>query len=187
MMGFWKFALVPVLALLAGCAGFHVKYDSDPHAPFATYKTFAWNPSAPKASGGAGGLDNPIMERRVRRIVEAELAARGYQRSEGKPDFLLSCYPAYRDRVVETYTAVAPAWGWGRPWGYGAGPGLVQAEAYREASIVLEVADARSGQMVWQAVAEGALDGIRDPQDAEEQVGLAVKKMVARFPPPKPR
>jgi hypothetical protein len=178
--------MVPVLALLAGCAGFYVKYDSDPHAPFAAYKTFDWNPGAARASGRAEGVDSPIMERRVRRIVEAELAARGYQRSDGGPDFLLSCYPAYRDRVVQTYTAAGPAWGWGRPWGYGAGTGLVQAESYREGSIVLEVADAKSGQVVWQAVAVGALNGIRDPGDAEEQVGLAVKKMLARFPPPGP-
>jgi len=186
-MGSWKFALAPALALLAGCTGFYVKYDFDPHAQIASYKTYDWNPAAAKAEGRAAGAENPIMERRVRRIVEAELAARGYLRSEGGPDFLVSCYPAYRDRVVQTYTAVAPAWGWGwgGPWGYGAG--LVQAESYREGSIVLEVADARTGQLVWQAVAEGALDGIRDPRDAEEQVGLAVKKMLVRFPPPKPR
>jgi len=182
-MGFWKFALVPVLALLAGCAGFYVKYDFDPHANIASYKTYDWNPAAAKVK--AQGVNNPIMERRVRRIVEAELAARGFQPAPaGDPDFLLACYPAYRDRVIQTYTAMAPAWGWGRPWGYGVSSGLVQAETYREGSIVLEVADAKNGQMVWQAVAEGALNGIQDPRDAEEQVTLAVKKMLARFPPP---
>jgi hypothetical protein len=36
-------------------------------------------------------------------------------------------------------------------------------------------------------VADGALTGIEDPQDAEERVTLAVKKMLENFPPPAAR
>jgi hypothetical protein len=189
----WTFALVPVLAMLAGCSPISVKYDFDPAAGFASLKTFDWYAASPRAKGKSDGVQNPIMDRRVRRIVERELAARGFRlEAAGEPDFLLTYYPVYRDRVVQTYTGIGPAWGYGyRPWGYGwnAGfaTGIQEVQRFREGSIVLEVVDGKSNQMIWQAVADGALTGIQDPQDAEEQVTQAVKLMLAKFPPPAPR
>jgi hypothetical protein len=181
------FALVPVLGILCACSSYSVKYDFDPHASFAAYKTYDWYAASAKAQGKSDGVANPIMDRRVRRIVEREFAARGYKLQEaGDPDFLLTYYPVYRNRLVQTYTGMGPGWGygWGRPWGYGPALGFAEVQAYREGSIVLEVVDNKSNQLVWQAVADGALTAIEDPQDAEEQVTDAVKKMLEKFPPP---
>jgi hypothetical protein len=185
MMKLLKFALVPALGLLAGCSDIYVKYDFDPHASYASFKTFDWYAASARAKGKADGVENPIMDRRVRRILERELAAKGYQRQEaGEPDFLLTYYPVYRNRIVSTYSG---GYGWGRPWGYGPGIGFQEVQAFREGSMVLEVVDNKTNQMVWQAVADGALTGIEDPQDAEERVTLAVKKMLENFPPPAAR
>lgn len=187
-MGFWKLTLAPALVLLVGCNPIFVKYDFDPHASLATYKSYDWYAASPKAKGKSDGMDNPIMDRRVRRIVEREMAARGYRLQQtGEPDFLLTYYPVYHDRLVQTYTALGPGWGYGRPWGYRTGATLEEVQTFREGSIVLEVVDNKSNQLVWQAVAEGALSGIQDPQDADEQVTVAVKKMLAKFPPPPAR
>ena len=189
-MSFRTFALVPALALLAGCTPFTVRYDFDPHSAFKTFKSYDWYAASAKAKGRSDGMENPIMDRRVRRIVERELAAKGYQlKPEGEPDFLLTYYPAYRDRLVQTYTTLGP-WGYGwsmRPWGYGAATGFEEVRSFREGSIVLEVVDNKSNQMVWQAVADGALTGLQDPQDAEEQVTLAVRKLLEKFPLPPAR
>jgi hypothetical protein len=54
---------------------------------------------------------------------------------------------------------------------------------YKEGTIVLEIVDGRSNQLVWQAVAEGALTGLDHPEEAEAQVGKAVKDLLDRFPP----
>jgi hypothetical protein len=185
-------ALVAVPVLLAGCAGMAVRYDYDRNAAFAAYRTFNWYvPAAPPPPAPAVRAANPIMDRRVHRIVEQELAARGYRlESAQEPDFLVVCYPLYQDRLVQTYTDYGPGWGyaWGmRPWGYGFGGGYAEVHRYREGSLVLEMVDSKSGQVVWHAVAEGALTGLRDPQDADEQVALAVRRMLAKFPPPPPR
>ena len=180
-----KSALAGTLALLTGCSTIYVKYDFDPHAGFAAFKTYDWYAASAKAQGKSDGVSNPIMDRRVRRIVERELAARGYQlQQSGEPDFLLTYYPVYRNRIVSTYSG---GYGWGRPWGYGPGIGFQEVQAFREGSMVLEVVDNKTNQMVWQAVADGALTGIEDPQDAEERVTLAVKKMLENFPPPAAR
>jgi hypothetical protein len=191
--------MIPALALLAGCSGISVNYDYDRGAAFAAMRTYRWFTPADGAAAGAGSTPtnpirpkaetaaNPIMERRVRRIVERELAAKGLRPAGGDADVLVAYYPVFRDRIVQTYTGLGPAWGYGwgwRPWDYGVAGGFVEVQRFREGSIVLELVDPRSRQVVWHAVAEGALTGLRDPQDAEEQVALAVRKMLARFPPP---
>ena len=181
----WTWALA--LGLLAGCSPIWVKYDYDPHsrATLQAYKSYDWYAAGPQAKGQAEGMENPIMDRRVRRIVEREMAARGFQKqTTGEPDFLLTYYPVYQNRVYQTYTAMGPAWGWGRPWGYGVAGGVSEVQSVREGSIVLEVVDRKTNQMVWQAVAGGALTGIEDPKDAEDQVTEAVRKMLSKFPPP---
>jgi hypothetical protein len=146
-------------------------------------------PAPPARPGNRPGTAaNLIMDRRVRRLVEQELGARGYQLvPAGKADFLVAYYPVYQDRVVATYTDLGTAWGpgWGwRPWGWGVGGGMQEVQHYREGSIVLEVLDPRTRQVVWHAVGEGALNDLRTPQDAEEQVGEAIRRMLGKFPPP---
>ena len=186
-MNIRNLVLIAAMGLLAGCAPYTVKYDYDPHASYQAFKTFDWYAASAKAKGKSDGFENPIMDRRVRRIVERELAAKGFQLQQaGEPDFLLTYYPIYRSRVVQTYTSVGPwGYGWGmRPWGYGPAIGVQEARAFREGSIVLEVVDNKSNQLVWQAVADGALTDLQDPQDAEEQVTQAVRKMLEKFPPP---
>ncbi len=246
-------ALVPALALLAGCVGIAVRYDYDRGAAFALYKTYAWYEGAPPPAGAIpappgpppaqgppgpppvgtpaelptaetpaepppsqipppppdqvpspppnqvpsppalpgskpGTAANALMDRRVRRLVEQELGARGYRLvPAGEADFLVAYYPVYKDRIVATYMDLGPSWGYGwgwRPYGWGVGGGMQEVQHYREGSIVLEVLDPRTRQVVWHAVGEGALTDLRTPQDAEEQVGEAIRKMLGKFPPP---
>ena len=192
-------ALIPALGLLAGCSAIPVTYDYDRGTAFAAMHTYRWfTPAAPAGAGTspanplpprAAGAANPIMDRRVRRIVDRELAARGFHPAEGSPDLLVACYPVFHDRIVQTYTGLGPAWGYGwgwRPWDYGVAGGFVEVQRYREGSLALEMIDPKSNQVVWHAMAEGALTGLRNPEDAEEQVGLAVHKMLERFPPGRP-
>ena len=188
MTGWLKWlVLTPVLGLLTACAGFSVHYDYDRGASFAAYHTFDWARADPKGKGQAPA--DTIMDRRVRRLLEQELAAKGLRLEPGgNPDLKVACYPVYRNRVVHTTTAFGPAWGWGygwgpRPWGYAPMVAYGETQTYREGSIVVEMVDGRSNQLVWQGSAEGALTGLQDPRDAEEQVALAVRKLLEKFPP----
>jgi len=181
-----KTALLPLaLAFLAGCTPFTVKYDYDAHAGYASYKTYDWYAASKRAQGKSDGVENPIMDRRVRGAVERELAAKGFKTEKsGEPDFLVTYYPVYRHGTVYTTTTMGTGWGWHRPWGYGLGTQFTEARNFREGSIILEVVDNKSNQLIWQAVAEGALTGLDDPEDADHQVAEAVKQMLSRFPPP---
>lgn len=188
-MSRWKIAATVVgLGLLMACSNYTVKTDFDPTVTYSSYRTFDWYAASKKAKGKGSGTD-PIMDRRVRAAVQGVLEAKGFkQETVAEPDFLVTYYPIYQKRRYRTTTTVGGGygygWGW-RHWGYGVGTrfSTSQVHQYREGTIVLEIVDSKSNQLVWQGSAEGALTGLANPEDADEQVNKAVRDMLATFPP----
>lgn len=176
-----------LLVALGGCAPYAVKVDYDGRATYLHYRTFDWYAASRRAKAQARGQESSLMDRRVRAAVERELAAKGFrQETGGEPDFLVTYYPVYRDRKVRTTTSFGTGFGGGfRPWGYGVGArfSTSQSHRYQEGTIVLEIVDGKSNELVWQGVAEGALTGLDHPEEAEAQVGKAVRDLLAKFPP----
>jgi hypothetical protein len=174
-----------VLVLSLGCAGPRITYDYDSKVNYAGYHTFDWYAPTRAAQARAGGIQNPIMDTRVRRAVEAQLAARNFQKdTSGDPDFLVTYYPVYTRRASRTQVGfglglgVFPgvSVGVSGPVGEGRPSGAI-------GSIVLEVQDFKTHQLVWKAVAGEVLDDADTPEGSDEDVARAVKKMLARFPP----
>ena len=168
------------LALLTGCAGYQVRYDYDVTASFARYKTFDYYTSK-KGTGGT----TTLMDKRVKAALEHELQAKGYVlETKADPDFLVTYYPIVRERRYRTTTHVGGYWGWGfRPFYGGVGTSVSQVHTYKEGTIVIEIVDFKTNQLIWQGAADGALTGLSDPEDANEVVGRAVHDILAKFPP----
>ena len=77
------------LLTLAGCSATSVRVEHDPTASFAGLSTYSWAAAAQPVTNDPR-LDNPILDARIRRIVEAELAARGFEKqTAGAPELLL--------------------------------------------------------------------------------------------------
>lgn len=178
-------ALLPATLLLLGCTPYTLRLDYDPGAGFAAYRTFEWYAASRRAQARrpAGGSD--LMDRRIRAAAERRLEARGYAPATGaEPDFLVTAYAVYRDRRYRTTTSIGfGAAGRLRPWGYGVGTRFSEIRRVREGTLVLEIVDGRSNQLVWQAAAEGALTGLDSPEEAQEQVDRTVAELLERFPP----
>ncbi len=166
------------LALLAGCSSYNVTYDYDVTASFARYKTFDYYTSK-KGTGGTTSL----MDKRVRAAVEKELLAKGFAMdTKADPDFLVTYYPVVTNRKVRT--TVRSGWGWGyRPFYGGVGVSTSQVRNHKEGTIVIEIVDFRTNQMIWQGAAAGALTGLDNPEAANEAVPKAVRDILAKFPP----
>ena len=173
-------AALLALALLGGCAGYDIRYDFDASAPYARYKTFDWY-TAKKGTGGT----TTLMDKRVRTAVQSELQNKGFKlETQGDPDFLVTYYPIVQDKKVRTTTRVGLSTGWGYRPVYGrVGVSSSQVRHHKEGTIVVEIVDFRSNQMVWQGVAAGALTGLNNPEDANEVVPRAVRDILAKFPP----
>ena len=178
-------ASLAALTLALGCAGPEIRFDYDAKAGYQAYHSYDWY-AAGKAVRDPGA-QNGITDNRVRRAVEAELAARSFRREpSADPDFLVTYYPVYQPRHSRR-PRVGIGLGLGPMRGLGLGLGVSAPVGARASgqigSIVLEIQDFKSHQLVWRAVAEGVLDDTQTPEDADDSVTQAVRKMLTRFPP----
>ncbi|WP_306590284.1 DUF4136 domain-containing protein [Geothrix sp. 21YS21S-4] len=166
------------LALLGACTSYRVTYDYNAAAPYARYKTFDYYTSK-KGTGGTTSL----MDKRVRAAVERELQTKGFaMETKADPDFLVTYYPIVEEKRYRTTTHIG--WGWGyRPMYGRMGTSLSEVHRYQEGTIVIEIVDFKSNQMIWQGAAAGALTGLSNPEDADEVVPRAVRDILAKFPP----
>jgi hypothetical protein len=170
------------LALALGCAGPEVRYDYDVKASFAGVHTYDWY-----AAPAHPGVKNAFMDARVRRQVEAELAAKHIQKEvSADPDVLVTYYPVYRV-VGGSRGSVGFGLGFGGFRGPGVGVGvaapLESGPRGMVGSIVLEIQDFKTHQLIWKAEAVNALDDTETPEEADHDVAVAVKKMLRQFPP----
>jgi Domain of unknown function (DUF4136) len=178
------FLATATVAGLVGCNGPSVQYDYDARTNYSGYRTFDWTAEPAPAPVPGGGFDNPIMNDRVRRAVETELAAKGFHRDvTTDPDFLITYYPR-REPGRSQQVHLGVGFGMG-PLGIGVGGPVGDPHREAMAGIVLEIQDYKSRTLVWKATAEGALQGSDDPAQADADVTEAVRGMLKRFPPGK--
>jgi hypothetical protein len=164
------------LVLLGACSSYNVTYDYDVTASFARYRTFDYYTSK-KGTGGT----TTLMDKRVRAAVEKELQARGFTlETKEDPDFLVTYYPIVQNRKARTHVRMGMGWGY-RPF-YGA-VSSTTVRHYKEGTIVIEIVDFKTNQMIWQGAAAGALTGLNSPEDADKVVPEAVRDILAKFPP----
>ena len=177
---------VGALAVLAACSNPSARADYDAGVPFPVYRTFDWQLDA-GGEGRAGGpeaFDNPIMDGRVKRAVETELAAKGFSRRQAwaDPDFLVAYHPQ-DEGTRSQHVRLGLGFRVG-PLGIGVGAPLGDPRPQAVAAIVLEIEDFRSRAVVWKAVAPGALQEADSPEEAEAGVTEAVHTLFLRLPPP---
>ena len=166
------------LALLTACRSYSVNYDYDVMASYGRYRTFDYYTSK-KGTGGT----TTLMDKRVRAAVEKELQAKGFaMETKADPDFLVTYYPIVQNRKVRTNARMGMGWGY-RPFYGGVSTTTSQVRNYKEGSIVIEIVDFKTNQLIWQGAAEGALTGLNNPEDADEVVPKAVRDILAKFPP----
>lgn len=159
-----RFALAgSVAATLTGCATARVTTDWDRSARFADYRTYTWM-DTPRMQAMERAT---LFDRRLRSAVEAELATKGYRRSDGNgdADVLLAYHAGVQDKLD------VQQWGtFGRQW---------DVRDYQQGTLVIDVVDAKRMALVWRGTASGEMNG-RDP--SAEKLAKAVHKMFAAFP-----
>jgi hypothetical protein len=72
-------------------------------------------------------------------------------------------------------------------YGYGLGswPGAsdVRLSRYEEGTLMLDVIDNASNELVWRGAAQARIDPNRSPQERTELINRAVREILDRFPP----
>lgn len=143
-----------------------VNVDSDPAAPFATYKTYAWVDGTP--------APNPLNEDRLHSAVDARLALAGLRMNTTNPDVVVATHVT----TQEHQKLVANGFGYG-PW-WGGGYGTAKVETYVEGTLVVDLYDANTKKMVWRGVATATASD--KPTKNMSKMNKALDKMFEKLP-----
>ncbi len=149
--------------------------DWDRQANFTEFHTYAWEQSPHPANG--------LWNQRVLDSVDKQLQAKGLQKvdANASPDMWVTYSKSIKDEktLVGTGYAYGPGWGWG---GWGAGePAMYNTYVTKEATLVVELADAKDKQILWRGSATGT---VTDNSNKNiNNLDKAVAKLFKGYPP----
>ena len=178
MQTFPRWCVVLFLLVAGGCATTRYDWDFDPGIDFEAYQTFDW--LAPPGTVVSDREAFPLLTLRLKRAFEHELRAIGYEKVDEDPDFLVAFHAAAGRRLTRTYFT---AWGFRYPprrlprWR----TGVVIMDDYEEGSLILDIIDADTEELVWRGVATGFPFGGGTPDRARAEE--AARAILEGFPP----
>jgi hypothetical protein len=171
--------LVAVLcAATVGCATTRFAWDYDRDVDFERYHTFDW--MSPPGTVEDEWRDFPLMALRLKRAFEHELHAIGYDKVDEDPDFYVAYHAAVGRPLSVSYFN---AWRYRYPPRRRPGwhVGVVVGDTYDEGSLILDVIDAQTDELVWRGVARGFPFGHGEPDRREAED--AARAILEAFPP----
>src|SRR5437016_8253672 len=151
-----------------------VKTDFDHQANFSQYKTYSWQEIKPA---------NSLWDARIKNAVDAQLAAKGWTQVDSGGDVaVVAIKTTQTKRSLRTfYDGFGGGWGWRRFGGGGFGESTTTEQDYKEGTLVVDLFDAKTKQLIWRGSAEDMLSDKADKHEKNLDKGVA--KMFKDFPP----
>ncbi len=167
------FLSAAIAALSTACSTMTVRADHDSEINFSSLKSFALFERPAKERRGPQMSE--LVDRRIASSMQTVLVGKGFTKTAPREaDLLVTFYTAVRKRVVVN------GGGW---YGYRRGfwgGGVTWVNSYPEGTLVIDVIDRRSRQLVWRGVGAGAFSKM-NPTD--EKVDKRVTRILQTFPP----
>jgi hypothetical protein len=158
-----------VAILLAGAAfATRVTVDYDHHANFERYNTYSW---------GKVETANSIWDSRVKDAINRELTAKGWTQVPSGGAVTLDAIET--THIKPEMNTLYDGFG-GRRWG-GFGEATTTVQNYKIGTLVIEMVDATSKNLVWRGSSSSALSG--NPEKNTKTLDNDVRKMFGHFPP----
>jgi hypothetical protein len=147
-----------------------VRYNFMPGTDFAKYHTYRWAPTE------GGSHPNQIADTQIRSSVETQLAAKGLVKTDSdSADLLIS----YRVSVDKEKQWNAYSTGGAR---FGA-LGSATSSTLSTGSLVLDMYDRTSKQLVWTGTATKLLSPSSNHEKNEKKLDKAMAKLLKNYPP----
>jgi hypothetical protein len=151
-----------MITLVATCYG-KVVVDYNKDFSFASIKTYAWMKGTPA---------DALMEQRIVKAVESQLAKHGLQKTDSAPDVFIVTHAMTREDISL------------REWGYGPlpwGRGNIDINKILVGTLVVDMLDGKDKQLIWRGIADGTLSD--KPEKIEAKIYQVTEKMFEKFPP----
>jgi hypothetical protein len=151
-----------------------VHYDYDRSANFNEYKTYNWIDYRQVAPG------DQLLDRDIKRAVDAQLAAKGLRRVESGGDLVVG-YQAGISQEKE-FDAIG-AGGFGRgPFGWGSAD-RVTTSTIDVGNLTIGLFSPATKQLVWRGAASKTLSLSKDPDKNYRNLEKAMAKLFRNYPP----
>ena len=167
-----------LLGTLAACSPITVRSDHDTTADFSRLRTYGWL-QKPSDLPRDPRIDNDLIDSRIHAAVNDELQSKGFSEAEN-PDFRVTYHVVLQRKLDVQSFPVAYGYGLGR---VGAMSTDVRVSEYETGTLLLDVVDSASNELVWRGSAEARIDPNRTPQERTKLIREAVHEMLERFPP----
>src|SRR6266576_1452243 len=151
-----------------------LKTDYDRSTNFAQYKTYSWEQVKTK---------DTLDVDRIKAAVNAALAAKGWTQVDSGGDVsVIAVEMTHEQQTLNTfYDGFGGGWGWRRFGGGGFGEATTTEQDYKEGTLVVDMFDAKTKQLIWRGSAEDMLSDKADKNEKNLDKGVA--KMFKDFPP----
>jgi hypothetical protein len=167
-------SFILLLFLLASCSSVSVNSDYDKKVDFTSYKTYAYLKNA---------IDkveiSDLDKKRILRSIDEAMTTKNFTKSE-TPDVLISIFTKENERV-DVYNNSGFGFGWSPFWGMGIGYNHVNTTP--EGTLIIDILDAKTKELVWQGEGSGYLT--KDTDKKDERIKEFVDKILAQYPPVK--
>lgn len=164
------------LVALAGCSPeIRVYSDYDPDYDLTKYSTFNWMQKSNIESGNNPLYYNELNDKRIKSAVLQQLLSKGYVLSE-EPDLVLHYHIIVDDQSIVTTDPhdyfYSPYWMHLR----------TSVRQYREGTLIIDLMDSKTNNLVWRGWAASALEGVYTPEQIDHLIKTAVAKIFKKFP-----
>ena len=170
-----RLALISLIAFLlavsVGLRAQDVKYNFMPGTDFSKYHTYKW------VAIEGGSHPNQIVDAQIKQAVDAQLAAKGLTKTtDDKADL----YVGYQIAVDQEKQWNAYGMGGGLRWG---GMASATSSTISIGSLVLDMYDPSTKQLVWTGSASKTLDPSGNQEKNQERLNKAMAKLLKHYPP----
>ena len=163
---------VAFLVALGTAFAQQVTTDFDHQTNISQYKTYSWQEIKSADS---------LWDARIKSAVDAQLQAKGWTLVDSGGDVaIVAIKTTQTQRTLQTfYDGFGGGWRW-RGFG-GMGEATTTEQDYKEGTLIVDMYDAKTKQLIWRGSAEDTLSNKAEKNEKNLDKGVA--KMFKKFPP----
>lgn len=167
---FLVLAVLGVILLGSSAFAQDVRYNFMPGTDFSKYHTYKW------VAIEGGAHPNQIMDQEIKQAVDSQLASKGMTKTDSDKADLYVGYQIAVDQEKQWN-----AWGTGR--GFGGGMGSATSSTISVGTMVLDMYDPGTKQLVWTGNATKTIDPSSNQEKNMQRLNKAMAKLLKNYPP----